>query len=67
MELIRWLAGLWYAYQRRIDLAILWPSCRERAPTLDLAKVIFTGHAYRDEAWLCLPEEEMLRIIDGLR
>ena len=57
----------WRARMRRIDLAILWPTCVEQAPDLDRAKAAFAVHAYNDPAWLALGEEELFRAIDQLR
>jgi hypothetical protein len=58
--------GLWHARQRQIDLEILWPSCRDQAPDLDVAKAAFAMHAFHDNAWLVLGEDEIYRIIEGL-
>ncbi len=65
--MIRWLLNWWHKRQRAIDLQILWPSCREVAQgNLDAARAAFAVHAFQDEAWLCLGEDEIKRIIDGL-
>jgi hypothetical protein len=64
--MIRWLWGLWYAQQRRIDLLILWPCCVAAAPTLDLARGAFAMHALADPAWQFLGEDEIFRRIDRL-
>jgi hypothetical protein len=52
--------------RRQIDLAILWPSCKEQAPDLDHAKAAFAYHAFNDHAWTCLGEAEICRCIDAL-
>jgi hypothetical protein len=63
---MKWLLGLWHKRQRAIDIQLLWPSCRDHASDLDLAKAAFALHAFRDHAWLELGEAEIYRIIDGL-
>jgi hypothetical protein len=64
--MIRWLLDKWYAHLRKIDLDILWPSCRDQAPNLDRAKAAFATHAFHDRAWLWLGEDEIVRRIDQL-
>jgi hypothetical protein len=56
----------WRARQRRIDVQILWPSCKTQAPDIDHAKAIFAVHAFHDVAWLELGGEEIIRRIEGL-
>ena len=41
----------WRKRQRRIDLDILWPTCKRLAPDLDHAKAAFMFHAVNDKAW----------------
>jgi hypothetical protein len=64
--MIRWVLGLWYARLRRIDLVLLWPSCRDQARDLDHAKAAFAVHAFKDPAWLFLGHDKIVEIIDGL-
>lgn len=52
---------------RAIDLQILWPLCVEQARDLDHAKAAFAVHAFNDPAWMCLGDQEVTRIIDGLK
>ena len=59
---IRW----WRTRQRDIDLDILWPICKQEAGSLDHARAIFAVHAFKDQAWLVLGEEEIVRRIDRL-
>ncbi len=63
---IRWVADWHYARLRRIDLQILWPTCRREAQDIDLAKAAFAYHAFNDPAWLWLGEDEIVRQIDAL-
>lgn len=49
----------WHARQRAIDLRILWPICKEKAPNLEQARLAFAMHAMMDPAWLCLGREEI--------
>lgn len=67
-EWLRWIVNLFnYNEQRRqIDLDILWPVCKEQAPDLDHAKAAFAVHAFNDEAWRPLGEDEIKRRIDAL-
>lgn len=71
--MIRWLIGKWRAQQRRIDLKILWPTCKLEAAehhttdALDVAKAMFASHAFNDPAWLTLGEAEIIRRIEALR
>lgn len=65
MALWRLIQSWWCARQRRIDLEILWPICRDGANDLDHAKAAFAVHAFNDPAWLELGEDEIFNIIDG--
>lgn len=60
------LGDWWAARQRRIDLEILWPICKERACDLAHAKMAFSVHAFNDDAWLRLGIDEVRRRIDAL-
>jgi hypothetical protein len=62
MLILNW----WRARQRRLDLEILWPICKDHAPDLDHAKAAFACHAFHDNAWLCLGEDVLLAAIDRL-
>jgi hypothetical protein len=57
----------WHARMRRLDLKILWPTCKREAPDLDYAKAAFAYHALHDPAWLELGEEGLMAAIDELR
>ncbi len=63
---MKWLLNWWHARQRKIDLNILWPSCKELAPDMDHAKAAFAVHAFHDRAWLCLGEAEIYERIEAL-
>jgi hypothetical protein len=68
----RWTAFLKYlrdrynARRRALDIQILWPACKEQAATIDYARAAFAMHAFNDEAWTCLGDEEIKRIITTL-
>lgn len=64
---MNWLRKLWYTRLRRIDLEILWPSCKKAAPDLDTAKAVFAVHAYKDRAWLFLGEDAIYKAIEELQ
>jgi hypothetical protein len=59
--------SLWRARLRRLDLEILWPTCKREAPDLDHAKAAFAYHAFHDPAWLCLGDEMIVAVIDNLK
>jgi hypothetical protein len=62
-----WLiVNWWRAYQRRIDLDILWPICLRGANDLDHAAAAFAVHCFNDPAWLALGEDEIVRRINEL-
>ena len=52
MRLIRWIRGVWWKRQRAIDLDILWPICKAKAPDIDHARAAFAVHAFNDPAWV---------------
>lgn len=65
---MNWLRKLWYAHMRKIDLMILWPACvRSAEGDLDRANAAFAVHVFNDEPWLILGNDEIFRILDGLR
>jgi len=45
------LGRWWRAWQRRIDMLILWPSCRSAASDIESARGAFFVHAMLDTAW----------------
>jgi hypothetical protein len=62
----RAIVELWRARQRKLDVQLLWPLCKQSADDLDHAKAAFFMHAMSDPAWLCLSEEEIIAQIDQL-
>jgi hypothetical protein len=66
-RILAWWVANWHRGQRSADLRFLWPACKQLAPDLDRAKAAFAVHAYNDEAWLALGEDEVYRQIDALR
>ena len=66
------MLSLIYWMQRRIDLMILWPAVKRMAmeyhpsEAMDYAKGAFAIQAFRDQAWLTLGEDEIVRRIDAL-
>lgn len=67
MKWLNWLADIWHARQRSVDLDVLWPTCKAQAPDMYTAKLVFSMHAFQDEAWTCLGEAEIRRRIDELQ
>jgi hypothetical protein len=49
--MIKWLLKQWRANQRATDLSVLWPACKEYAPTIEHARVAFFMHVINDDAW----------------
>lgn len=49
---LRWLYNLWWARQRRVDLALLWPACKERTRCLADARRVFAAHTFQDPCWI---------------
>lgn len=47
----RWLTDLWDRTNRRSDMSILWPVCRDTAGTVDEAKAAFMFHIANDPSW----------------
>jgi hypothetical protein len=60
------LRSLWRQRQRRIDLDILWPLCREKARDLQGAKIAFALHCHNDPAWIELGPDHIAQVIDAL-
>jgi hypothetical protein len=56
----------WNEYRRKIDIKILWPTCRSKAPNIQKAREIFRFHADYDLAWSDLSSQEKDDIINGL-
>lgn len=52
--------------RRRIDVEVLWPSCRDQAESLEYARAAFSLHAHSDPAWLRLGHDEIVRRIEAL-
>lgn len=70
MNPLHWLIDLWRWQQRRVDLMVLWPTCKREAVnqglTMEHAKAAFAYHCFHDYAWTYLGEEEIARRIDRL-
>jgi hypothetical protein len=64
---MRWLIRWWHRHQRKVDVQILWPSCRELCADLNQAKAAFAQHAYNDAAWQELGDAEIRHQIDLLK
>lgn len=63
---IRWLVRLWHKRQRDIDIQLLWPTCRDVAPEIDVARAAFACHALHDSAWAEIGEDEIIKFISTL-
>jgi hypothetical protein len=62
----RAIRSLWRARQRRIDIDILWPCCRDGANDLAHARAAFAMHCFNDPAWIELGYDAIVDFIDGL-
>lgn len=64
-----WLQARWRARQRRIDMKILWPACKDvSCGDMDVAKAAFASHAFHDEAWTAdYTEDELIAFIGKLK
>lgn len=67
MNPIRWLQNWLWARQRAIDLAVLWPQCKEIAPDLDHARAAFAVHAFNDPAWVRYYKDRLVNVIGELK
>jgi hypothetical protein len=66
-RIYEWLRERWWAQQRKTDMAILWPVCKERTHTLDEARAVFALHAYGDPAWAEHYGDRLEDVISALR
>lgn len=41
-----------WSMQRRVDMRVLWPTCKELAADMDEAKAAFAAHAFTDPCWI---------------
>jgi hypothetical protein len=65
--MLKLLLNLWHARTRRLDVQLLWPSCKSQAPDIHHAKAAFACHAFNDPSWLALGHDEICRRIEELR
>jgi hypothetical protein len=66
MAIFHLILSWWRARQRRVDLELLWPTCKQLAPDLDHARMAFAVHALQDPAWLTLGMDRLQEEIDRL-
>jgi hypothetical protein len=65
--MIKYLISLWHAVNRRHDMSILWPICRDTARDLDQAKCAFYYHVSSDDAWTShYTKDELYNYVDKL-
>lgn len=67
--MLKYLGRLWRSYQRKFDLQVLWPICKESANgDLNLARAAFAMHCSMDTAWTRdFTAEGLLEYIDNLQ
>jgi hypothetical protein len=51
-ELARFVCLPWWWMQRRMDVRMLWPICRDLSPDLDTAHEAFMAHAALTPCWI---------------
>jgi len=49
--MLRLICLPWWWIQRRLDKRMLWPICRQFAPSLDEARDAFFAHAVTEACW----------------
>ena len=65
--MISWIRNYTDKRRRTVDLKILWPCCKEKAPNLELARAAFAFHVYQDEAWTrTYSEDEIQQLVNEL-
>lgn len=62
---MKWIAKWWRRRQRRIDMDILWPICKEQCPDLDYARATMMLHCLNDEAWTSDYTPDDLKVFIG--
>jgi hypothetical protein len=71
MIILDLLIKLHYAYMRKIDRVVLWPSVKKEAEArgydLDYARAAFYTHAHGDPPWRVLGDAETRRQIERLK
>lgn len=67
MKILKWIVDRWHAWQRTLDVRILWPICCEVAVEYGddeerhlLAKQSFAMHVLMDPAWLALGDVDAI-------
>jgi len=63
-----WIVRILHRTNRRTDMDILWPACKEHANDLDSAKAAFYFHITNDPAWTDhYSDEELVAFVGDLR
>jgi hypothetical protein len=67
---VRWYQRVWdvvwKSRQRKIDAQILWPSIREQAPDIEVARHAFLKHAENDPAYSNMSMHELRNYVWSL-
>lgn len=57
--MFKWLVNWWRRRQRRVDLDILWPICKQKAEgDIAEARAVFMAHMCFDSAYEGMSQEE---------
>ncbi len=64
--MFKWIMEWWHKRQRRIDIDILWPICKNYASSIDKAREVFLFHTDLDPAWDDISLDERISIINKL-
>lgn len=64
--MIRAIQRWFWARQRAADLRILWPVCKDKAPTLDTAREVFMLHCLWSPCWVREYEDRLFEVVSKL-
>lgn len=66
--MLKFLFKWWDSANRSSDMTILWPICKQHAPSLDDAKAAFYMHIINDPAWTNhYVEADLIDFVDRLQ
>lgn len=68
LGIIERVRNLWWARQRKIDLEVLWPACKEHTRNIAAARAAFAMHAFSDTCWIgYYGKQELMEVIGALK
>lgn len=67
-NVLQWAINAWHAYERDLDVKLLWPICKKLAKgDMVAARAAFYLHTLGDPAWKCLSETDVNAKIEALQ